>query len=347
MAFLFKRNPKTPVDIVKALCEQLLKLDTATDKRKVQDEIFKHLSQIKMVITGGDEHDPQPDQTASLTQEIYGSDLVYLLISNLSKLEFNMRKDVMVLFTTLLRKDNVSRQPPMVDYLLSKPVLLHLLLVGPETPDTALITGHILRDCVQYEALASVVLNDASLWKYFEYTQGGTFENSTDAFTTLSELLTIHRQLAGQFLDTHTERFIENVNRLISTGNYVTKRQSVKLLGHLMFQKTNCRLMYEYISSADNLKLVMILLSDKSKNLQYETFHIFKVFAANPEKTRPVMDILIKNRDKLILFLQNLDVDRKDDMTFSEEKDYVIGLIQDLPRIIPANSTSSVDLPTH
>jgi calcium binding protein 39 len=35
--------------------------------------------------------------------------------------------------------------------------------------------------------------------------------------------------------------------------------------------------MTRYISSEDNLKVMMNLLRDKSKNIQFEAFHVFKV----------------------------------------------------------------------
>lgn len=35
--------------------------------------------------------------------------------------------------------------------------------------------------------------------------------------------------------------------------------------------------MTRYISSEDNLKDMMNLLKDKSKNIQFEAFHVFKV----------------------------------------------------------------------
>jgi calcium binding protein 39 len=69
--------------------------------------------------------------------------------------------------------------------------------------------------------------------------------------------------------------------------------------------------MTRYISSADNLKLMMNLLRDKSRNIQFEAFHVFKVFVANPHKTRPIVDILVKNQDKLIHFLGNFHNDRQ------------------------------------
>jgi len=36
--------------------------------------------------------------------------------------------------------------------------------------------------------------------------------------------------------------------------------------------------MTRYISSTDNLKLMMNMLKEKSRNIQFEAFHVFKVF---------------------------------------------------------------------
>jgi Mo25-like len=38
--------------------------------------------------------------------------------------------------------------------------------------------------------------------------------------------------------------------------------------------------MTKYISNPDNLKLMMNMLREKSRNIQFEAFHVFKVFVA-------------------------------------------------------------------
>lgn len=68
--------------------------------------------------------------------------------------------------------------------------------------------------------------------------------------------------------------------------------------------------MTRYISEPSNLKLMMNLLRDKSKNIQFEAFHVFKVFVANPNKPQPILDILLKNKQRLIPFLANFQKDR-------------------------------------
>ena len=120
--------------------------------------------------------------------------------------------------------------------------------------------------------------------------------------------------------------------------------------------------MLRYISDAANLKLIMNLLRDKSKNIQwatfsaalfalgdlysrhqwdgmeplllsaavrFEAFHVFKVFVANPEKDPAVLKILAKNKDKLISYFEEFHRDREDEQ-FIEERTL---LIQDIMRL--------------
>jgi len=48
----------------------------------------------------------------------------------------------------------------------------------------------------------------------------------------------------------------------------VTKRQSLKLLGELLLDRTNFAIMTRYIACVDNLKMVMVLLRDRSSSIQ-------------------------------------------------------------------------------
>ncbi len=115
--------------------------------------------------------------------------------------------------------------------------------------------------------------------------------------------------------------------------------------------------MTKYITNTDNLKQQMNLLKEKSKNIQFEAFHVFKVFAlkffildqkmrfkelimivvvvvqifvANPTKPKAISDILLRNREKLIEFLTTFHTDRTDDEQFNDEKAYLIKQISEL-----------------
>lgn len=61
-------------------------------------------------------------------------------------------------------------------------------------------------------------------------------------------------------------------------------------------------------------------------------FFTDQVFVANPSKTQPVMDILLKNQAKLVEFLSHFQTDRSEDEQFCDEKNYLIKQIRDLKR---------------
>lgn len=342
MAFLFKRNPKTPGDLVRILNEQITKLDTSniSEKKKAQDEITRHLSTIKAIINGDENpftdtsYGSQTDTFSQLSQEIYASDLMYNLVISLSEIEFDSRKIVSLLFNSLLRR-KVGNRSPTVDYLTNKHKIITALIHGPEHLETSLITGSMLREALKYEVITKVVLYDPLFWKYFDYVNTDLFETSTDAFATLNDLLTQHKKVVGLFFnnENNVNKFITEINKLITNGNYVTKRESTKLLAELIMVKLNYNLMTEYVNDVENLKIIMILLGDRSKNIQLEGFNVFKVFVANPKKEKPIIDILIKNRTRLLNFLEGFSKERNDEL-FIAEKEFVIQQIQELPIIL-------------
>ena len=57
-----------------------------------------------------------------------------------------------------------------------------------------------------------------------------------------------------------------------------------------------------------------------------------QIFVANPEKPRPIQEILLRNRDKLVEFLTKFHTDRSEDEQFNDEKAYLIKQIKDLKR---------------
>lgn len=68
--------------------------------------------------------------------------------------------------------------------------------------------------------------------------------------------------------------------------------------------------MRKYISETENLKIVMNLLLDRSKSIQFEAFQIFKIFVANPSKPKEIEDILLKNKEQLLKFLEHFHEER-------------------------------------
>lgn len=58
-----------------------------------------------------------------------------------------------------------------------------------------------------------------------------------------------------------------------------------------------------------------------------------QVFVANPNKPKPILDILLRNKDKLVEFLTKFHTDRSDDEQFNDEKAYLIKQIRELKAI--------------
>ena len=80
------------------------------------------------------------------------------------------------------------------------------------------------------------------------------------------------------FLQTNFEMFFTKYNTLlISSESYVTKRQSIKLLGEILLDRANYSVMTQYVDSGEHLKIIMKLLRDDRRMINYEGFHVFKV----------------------------------------------------------------------
>ena len=118
---------------------------------------------------------------------------------------------------------------------------------------------------------------------------------------------------------------------LVQSNSYVTKRQSIKLLGEILLDRSNYSVMTRYVDSGEHLKICMNLLRDDRKMVQYEGFHVFKVFVANPNKSLAVQKILIMNRDKLLNFLSHFLEERTEDEQFIDEREFLIKQIRNMP----------------
>lgn len=54
------------------------------------------------------------------------------------------------------------------------------------------------------------------------------------------------------------------------------------------------------------------------------------MFVANPNKPKPILDILLRNKEKLVEFLTKFHTERSDDEQFNDEKAYLIKQIKEL-----------------
>nr|CAG4651874.1 EOG090X07E2 [Triops cancriformis] len=328
---LFGKSQKSPAEVVKALKEAVLSLEKGDKKlEKAQEDVSKNLLLIKNMLYGTSDTEPQTDiVVAQLAQELYNSGLLLLFIQNLSRIDFEGKKDVAQIFNNILRRQ-IGTRTPTVEYICTKPEILFTLVRGYEHQDIALNCGTMLRECARYEALAKILLYSEDFYSFFKYVEVSTFDIASDAFSTFKELLTKHKILCAEFLETNYDKVFAHYQNLLNSENYVTRRQSLKLLGELLLDRHNFTVMTRYISNPDNLKLMMNMLKEKSRNIQFEAFHVFKVFVANPNKPKPILDILLRNQEKLVDFLTKFHTDRSEDEQFNDEKAYLIKQIKEL-----------------
>ena len=329
---LFGKSSKSPTEVVRQLKEHLTTLEKGGDgkkQEKAQEEVSKQLVNMTGLLFGSDNEQQSDVVLAQLSQEMYNSGLLLLLLRNLHRIDFEGKKDAAQIFNNVLRRQ-IGTRTPTVEYICTTPEILFTLCRGYEQQEIALNCGTMLRECLKYESLAKIVLHSDHFYMFFKYVEVSTFDIASDAFATFKELLTRHKMLAADFLEANYEAVFVQYQRLLHSDNYVTKRQSLKLLGELLLDRHNFSVMTRYISNPDNLKLMMNMLKEKSRNIQFEAFHVFKVFVANPNKPKPILDILIRNQDKLVDFLSKFHTDRSEDEQFNDEKAYLIKQIKEL-----------------
>lgn len=354
----FPTKNKSPDDVVKSLRDSLRQAAAPGDARAVKkkrDDVSKAILAMKHMLFGdpGNDVDVKPEDVTELVRLACDSDLLLLIAQNLSSMEFETRKDAVQIFNNLLRRDadieaSAEGEAPPYKCAVAKVAekngeILKTLVEGYENGDIALNCGHILRECIRHEELASLLLQTELFWTFFKLVEVSDFDVASDAFSTFKDCLVRHAAISARFIQANMDRFVASYNSLLRSPNYVTRRQSLKLLGELLLERTNFRIMTHYIGSASNLRLIMNLLLDNRKNIQFEAFHVFKIFVANPKKPPDVAQILARNKERMLDYLKDFLSDRDDDQ-FQEDRQLVLNEIRMLQP--PEPQGSSVETPT-
>ncbi|KAI9772192.1 MAG: hypothetical protein M1839_002510 [Geoglossum umbratile] len=330
-------------------------------------ELLNQTRVARMLIRTSLETESSPEQVYQLIVSLIQEDLLLLLAVAIPKLPFETRKDAQVIFSYVFRykppNSPMAAEPLVLNHVINnRPEVIVALCRGYEHRESAMSCGTVLREVLKHDAVAAIILynepkggspnianggnagkgvtaiqyeipqtGQGIFWRFFDWVEAGGFEISTDAFSTFRDILTKHKQLVSSYLTKNFTLFFGRYNSLVLSNNYVTKRQSIKLLGEILLDRANYQVMTAYVDSADHLKICMNLLRDERKMVAYEGFHVFKVFVANPNKSMAVQQILIKNRNKLLKFLPEFLADRTDDEQFSDEKAFLIRQIETMP----------------
>lgn len=277
-------------------------------------------------------------------ETIQREDLMSQLIQKLDIVPFEARKDAALIFNNLLRKHDGFE-----DYVIKNVSIIDYLVKAYLIADCALTCGTMLRECIRRDSLVRYILNTRSIRKvddqsddaeggqellllfFDEFVHLPNFEVASDAFNTLKDILTTpkNKLISADFLESHYDIVFKKYELLLLSDNYVTKRRSLKLLSDLLLERNNYSVMMKYISFKRNLVTIMTLLRHKSANIQLETFQIFKIFVANPNKTEEIISILYNNKKKLIAYLEGFHKDETDPQ-FVDEKRLLIDTLTSL-----------------
>eukprot|EP00897_Mesotaenium_endlicherianum_P000095 jgi/Mesen1/10086/ME000074S09425 len=314
-----------PVDILRTTRDALVTLETTRETKtaeKAYEEATKGISQIKFIFYGDAETYPTQETITKTTKDILAGDFLRVLIKNIHRLDTDSRRDAAQIVASLQRQQ-VNSRLIACDYLMSNTDLVDLLTRGYEDQNVALFYGSMLRDCIRHQAVARYVLESGDFVKFFDYIELPNFDLASDAAATFRELLTRHKSTVAEFLVSKHDWFFEHYTKLLESPNYITKRMAVKMLADILLDRANVNVMVRYVSSTQNLRIMMNLLKESSKSIQLEAFHIFKVFVANEDKPPEIAQILASNKDKLLRFLTNYNLD-KEDKQFEQDKEMVI-----------------------
>ena len=187
MASLFRKT-KSPAEVVKNLKEALVTLEkegSDTKKQeKAQEDLSKQLGNMKTLLFGNESEQQSDIILAQLSQEIYLTNLISLLLQNLHRIDFEGKKDVVQIFNNILRRQ-IGTRTPTVEYICTtKPDIIFTLCKGYEQQEIALNCGTMLRECIRYEALAKILLNSDNFYDFFKYVEVSSFDIASDAFAT-------------------------------------------------------------------------------------------------------------------------------------------------------------------
>lgn len=323
------------------------------------DDLATKLARLKTILyeeqNESDSNNSAASQSAEWLTEAFCAQptLIPKLLNHISCLfmPLESRKNLAAVFNNLMIQNEVTNGSyqhgigngfAQYTYQYFDDILSPLLEGYNAGPDIALLCGSMLRSMLRHRALYVRLLSTESdgqlpsaAAKYFYpfldvYVHRPNFDVASDALTTVREVLLTDRAVAAEFLERDYEVMFEKYNVALRSENYITRRMSLKLLVEILLDRSNFNVMMKYISSRENLQIVMVLLSDPSPNIQFEAFHVFKIFVANPNKPEAIEKVLKQNREKLVKYLQKFHVDREGDEQFKEEKGLIITTLNGL-----------------
>jgi calcium binding protein 39 len=181
-------------------------------------------------------------EKSDLLEGLLAADLPARMVAILPELDFEARKDVMRLFNLILQMGT----EPVFAYVRGHSQIVQSLLDGCGNAEVALHSNMMLRSCTRHAELVECLLEAGFATGLLKLTQHQTFDISSDAFSSLRELLLTHKVAAAAWLTAHFTEFCSPYNELLQAQaeDYVTKRQALRLLGEILLDRRFMRVCF-------------------------------------------------------------------------------------------------------
>uniref|UniRef100_A0A7S2J6Y7 Calcium-binding protein 39 n=1 Tax=Alexandrium andersonii TaxID=327968 RepID=A0A7S2J6Y7_9DINO len=244
-------------------------------------------------------------------------------------MDFEARKDAMRLFGTVLRVGpQLGADGQVIEYVRTHPRISELLLEGSSRPEVFSLCAQMLRSCMRYPELVAFLHDQKAMSRLIDLARHQSFDVSSEAFSSLRELLLAHKAVTAGYLEAHFAAFFGQFNALLQADDYVTQRQALRLLSEVLLDRSFMQVRVEYVGNDMFLQIHMNLLRDKSKAIQLEAFHVFKIFVANPNKPYRVQQILFRNKVRLAKLLEAIGVKRESEKALTQDLKTVVSVLQ-------------------
>jgi len=304
-------RPPTPEELILNVTSSALRLVDAihtitaastsgtdqTDADAAAATVDKHLRELKLILIGDAEREHDEDRGARVAAAaVAHHKFADGLLSCMCFLPLETQKNIAHVFANLARRPGggafanvVARDATILAFLTNA--------FKDDNADFALLCGIVLREFARHEVVVLALFDASHFWDFFtvispasnlmiwsvdacafqDFVRLKNFEVASVAFELLRSLLIGHCTLAAGFVETNYDAFVLHYNQLLQSKNYVTCRESLRLLGEFLLERPNFTTMMKYISDPENLKVLMILLRSKKTRIQIEAFHVFKV----------------------------------------------------------------------
>ena len=140
---------------------------------------------LESIAYGEDGKSPDPTKCQKLGKALIETNAIKRLIVSISDLDFEARKSVSKIFSTMVTNDYSEFRTKYLLAAQNRDVLDFLVRSYSKSSEIVLVCGEMLRVCLQHDAIVKVVLTQETLNLFFkEYLHRKNFTIQSDALST-------------------------------------------------------------------------------------------------------------------------------------------------------------------